>query len=271
MPLSSVLQAFKTYLSSSSPAVSGRGSIFAKMDSPPTTAGNDVGIARKVRVGLVGAGRMGRLHARHLRQNSGADFIGVVDQDPSLSQALAKKSRTRVFAQASDLLGQTEAVVLAVPTVSHFIVGKLFLEAGVHCLIEKPLAATLPEAEALAYVAGYSLGLDVTLRGSEERSFRKSIDSYAVLGPWLVTKDEIAEPGNVQFRLKLNGQLKQDANTRDMLFGIPRLISLASSFYALYPGDLIFTGAPAGVGQIKAGDVIEAECPGVGAGTIAVR
>lgn len=130
--------------------------------------------------------------------------------------------------------------------------------------------ADIAEDRALDYVAGYSLGLDVTLRGSEERSFRKSIDSYTVLGPWLVTKDEITNPGDVQFRLRVNGVLKQDANTRDMLFGVAQLIALASRFYRLYPGDLIFTGAPAGVGQIKAGDRIDVECAGIGAGTVSV-
>lgn len=128
----------------------------------------------------------------------------------------------------------------------------------------------IPEDRALDYVAGYSLGLDVTLRGSEERSFRKSIDSYSVLGPWLVTRDEIRNPDDVQFRLRVNGFTRQDANTRDMLFGVSKLISLASRFYKLYPGDLIFTGAPAGVGQIRPGDRIEVECDGIGAGTVRV-
>jgi 2,4-didehydro-3-deoxy-L-rhamnonate hydrolase len=126
------------------------------------------------------------------------------------------------------------------------------------------------ESDALDYVAGYSLGVDVTLRGGEERSFRKSIDSYTVVGPWFVTKDEIPDPGAVPFKLKRNGILCQDANTRDMIYGIPRLISLASSFYTLYPGDLIFTGAPAGVGPIRPGDVIDTECVGLGSGRIQV-
>jgi 2,4-diketo-3-deoxy-L-fuconate hydrolase len=129
----------------------------------------------------------------------------------------------------------------------------------------------IPQSRALDYVAGYSIGLDVTLRGGEERSFRKSVDSYTVLGPWFVTRDEIENPDDVQFRLKVNGVTKQDANTRDMLFGTSQLISLASSFYKLYPGDLIFTGAPAGVGQIQAGDRIDVECDGIGAGTVLVK
>jgi len=127
MPLSSVLQAFKSKKNPES--------------------------ARKVRIGLVGAGRMGQLHARWLRQTPGADFVGIVDADGSRSQALAKKTHTKAFNQASDLLGQVDAVVLAVPTHAHFSVGKIFLQAGVHCLIEKPLASTLSEAEELIQVA----------------------------------------------------------------------------------------------------------------------
>jgi 2-keto-4-pentenoate hydratase/2-oxohepta-3-ene-1,7-dioic acid hydratase in catechol pathway len=129
----------------------------------------------------------------------------------------------------------------------------------------------ISEEHAFDHVAGYSIGLDVTLRGSEERSFRKSIDSYTVLGPWFVTKDEIANADQVRFRLQVNGILRQDAHTSEMLFSIPRLINLASRFYKLFPGDLIFTGAPAGVGQIQDGDRIDVDCEGVGAGTVLVR
>ena len=132
-------------------------------------------------------------------------------------------------------------------------------------------ASDLDEDHALDCVAGYSIGLDITLRGGEERSFRKSIDSYTVLGPWLVTKDEIADPDNVAFQLHVNGVLRQDATTRDLLFSVRKLISLASRFYTLYPGDVLMTGAPAGVGQIVPGDVIRVECEGLGGGEVRVR
>lgn len=116
------------------------------------------------------------------------------------------------------------------------------------------------EAEALDYVAGYCLSLDMTVRGGEERSIRKSVDSYAVIGPWLVTKDEIKDPNNVGFKLFVNGELRHDANTSDLIFNCEKLIAVASSFYTLYPGDVIFTGAPSGVGPVRPGDVMHAEC-----------
>ena len=118
----------------------------------------------------------------------------------------------------------------------------------------------IKEADALDYVAGYCLSLDMTVRGDEERSIRKSIDSYAVIGPWLVTKDEIKDPNNVGFKLFVNGKIRHDAHTSDLIFNCQKLISLASEFYTLYPGDVIFTGAPSGVGPVKPGDVMTGEC-----------
>ena len=120
------------------------------------------------------------------------------------------------------------------------------------------------EDKALDYVAGYCLSLDMTVRGEEERSFRKSIDSYAVIGPWLVTKDELPNPDDVPFKLFCNGELRHNAHTNDLIYGCRKLIWLASSFYTLYPGDVIFTGAPAGVGPVKPGDTLTAECAAIG-------
>jgi 2-keto-4-pentenoate hydratase/2-oxohepta-3-ene-1,7-dioic acid hydratase in catechol pathway len=122
----------------------------------------------------------------------------------------------------------------------------------------------IPRAEALSYVAGYSVGLDVTIRGSEDRSFRKSPDSYSVLGPWLVTADELPDPGVLDLELSVNGERRQQSNTRYLILGVPELIELASSFYTLYPGDVIFTGTPEGVSPIQPGDEVVASVEGVG-------
>jgi 2,4-diketo-3-deoxy-L-fuconate hydrolase len=126
-------------------------------------------------------------------------------------------------------------------------------------------------AQALDYVAGYCIGLDMTTRGPEERSLRKSIDSYSVLGPWLVTADEIPDPGNLEVSLTVNGELRQRANTRELVLGIPQLIAFASSFYTLYPGDILFTGTPQGVGPVQAGDVMRATIQGIGSMEVKVR
>ena len=120
------------------------------------------------------------------------------------------------------------------------------------------------EADALKYVAGYCVGLEMTIRGPEERSIRKSPDTYTVLGPWLVTADELPNPGELEMTLHVNEGPRQSANTRDMLLGVPQLIAYASSFYTLHPGDLIYTGTPEGVAQIHAGDRMRASIERIG-------
>jgi 2,4-diketo-3-deoxy-L-fuconate hydrolase len=129
----------------------------------------------------------------------------------------------------------------------------------------------ISQDKALDHVAGYCLGLDMTIRGPEDRSFRKSPDGYAVLGPWMVTADEIANPDDVPLLLKVNGDVRQQSNTSHLVYGIRRLIEFASSFYTLYPGDVFYTGTPSGVGPVKPGDVITLESPLIGAMTVPVR
>jgi len=126
-------------------------------------------------------------------------------------------------------------------------------------------ASNITEAEALDYVAGYAIALDMVVRGSEDRSFRKSIDTYAVLGPWLVTADEIRDPGDLAFSLSVNGEIRQASNTKFMILSIARQISWASSFYTLWPGDIIMTGTCEGVGQVKSGDIMHCEIDQIGA------
>lgn len=124
--------------------------------------------------------------------------------------------------------------------------------------------------EALRYVAGYCIGLDITLRGPEERSLRKSVDTYTVLGPWLVTADELGEPGDLELSLLVNGSPRQNARTADLIMSVPKLIEFASSYYTLLPGDVIMTGTPEGVGPIVAGDRIDASISRIGTMTVAV-
>src|SRR3974377_783575 len=112
--------------------------------------------------------------------------------------------------------------------------------------------------QALACVAGYCIGFDITVRGPEERSLRKSIDSYTVLGPWLTTADSVADPSSLDLLLTVGGAGRPQANTRDFIIGIADLIMFASSFYTMMPGDVLLTGTPEGVGPIKPGDVMGA-------------
>jgi 2-keto-4-pentenoate hydratase/2-oxohepta-3-ene-1,7-dioic acid hydratase in catechol pathway len=132
-------------------------------------------------------------------------------------------------------------------------------------------ARHVSEADALSVVAGYLIGLDITIRGTEDRSWRKSLDTFTVLGPWLVTADAYGDPEAVDLRIAVNGQVRQDANTRDLIWSVRRCIAMASSAYTLHPGDVILTGTPEGVGPIARGDVLDAFVEGVGAMRVAVR
>ena len=117
---------------------------------------------------------------------------------------------------------------------------------------------------ALDHVAGYCIGLDITVRGPEERSFRKSPDTYTVLGPWLVTADELGDSSALDLQLEVNGEMRQRANTRDLILDVRELIVFASRFYTLEPGDVLLTGTPEGVGPIQPGDTLRARIERIG-------
>src|SRR5690554_1257853 len=123
---------------------------------------------------------------------------------------------------------------------------------------------------AFDYIAGYSIAIDMTLRGPEERSFRKSPDTYTILGPWLATADEIDCPDELQMLLQVNGEKRQNANTSDLILGVQELVEFASSFYTLHPGDVIITGTPEGVGPVNSGDVMTAEIEQIGKMNISI-
>lgn len=125
--------------------------------------------------------------------------------------------------------------------------------------------------DAMGHVAAYAIGLDMTVRGTEDRSLRKGIDTYSVLGPWLVTADEVADPGNLDFEIRVNDEVRQRSNTRHLIFDIPRLVEYASSFMTLYPGDVIMTGTPEGVGPVRPGDTMHAWIEGIGEMSVPVR
>jgi 2-keto-4-pentenoate hydratase/2-oxohepta-3-ene-1,7-dioic acid hydratase in catechol pathway len=128
----------------------------------------------------------------------------------------------------------------------------------------------IPKEKALEYICAYTIGLDMTVRGPELQSFRKSIDTYSVLGPWLVTADEIADPNNLDLSIKVNGELRQNANTKYLVYNVQKLIEYGSSMYTLHPGDIIMTGTPAGVGPVKPGDVMQVYIQSVGEGEVRV-
>lgn len=128
----------------------------------------------------------------------------------------------------------------------------------------------IERADALGHILGYSCLIDMTVRGQEERVMRKSFDTFCPLGPWIVTADEIDDPDQLDLRLAVNGEVRQEANTRDLIVDVREMIVLASSVTTLYPGDVIATGTPEGVGPLAEGDTVVITIDGVGSMTLPV-
>lgn len=137
-------------------------------------------------------------------------------------------------------------------------------------------AKYVSEADAMAHVAGYAVANDVSERAFQtERAGQwtkgKSCDNFGQLGPWLVTRDEVADPQNLSMWLTVNGQTMQNGSTRTMVYGVAHIVSYLSQFMTLHPGDVISTGTPPGVGMgmkpqrfLKAGEVVELGIEGLG-------
>lgn len=197
-------------------------------------------------------------YAKHLEEARGQ---GAIHHNNRIEEI----RRVGLFLKAnSSLVGASEGVSIAHPTRRNDHEAELVVIIGKR-------ARHLSSDDAMGCVAGYCSGLDMTTRGPEERSLRKSIDTYAVLGPCLVTSDELTNPHALDFSLAVNGETRQRANTRDLILGIVDLLVFASSFYTLEPGDILFTGTPEGVGPVVPGDIIVTDFEGIGRMTVAVQ
>ena len=183
----------------------------------------------------------------------------AIDDPATFSPAHVRKiQETGLFLKAtSSLIGPSSPVRIRHPD------RRTDHEVELAVIIGKPCDA-VPRARAMEYVAGYAIGLDITVRGPEERSMRKSIDTYTVLGPWMVTADELSDPSALDIAIDVNGEARQRANTRDLILDVPALIEFASAFYTLMPGDILLTGTPEGVAPIEPGDVMRARIQGIG-------
>jgi len=148
------------------------------------------------------------------------------------------------------------------------------------CVVIGKKIRNLSKAQAFDAIFGYTIMLDVTARGyglsknmSGTRSVRKGFDTFAPIGPWITTKDEIADPHNLWMKLWINGELKQSAKTDAMINDIATQISFLSQVTTFYPGDLLTTGnpdSPEFQEKLKAGDVLKAEIEGIGAMSLGV-
>lgn len=130
----------------------------------------------------------------------------------------------------------------------------------------------IPASEALNYVAGYAIGLDMTMQGKEFQCFGKSFDSYGVIGPWLVTADEIPDPSILNYELKVNNESRQKDTVANLALDVANLIEHAASVMTLHPGDVIFSGTPPiSIGPVVPGDIMHAQMDAIGAMSVIVR
>lgn len=167
------------------------------------------------------------------------------------------------------IIGDGEPIILPAD-----VTDQLDYEAELVAVIGREVS-DIPEESALEAVLGYTVGNDVSARdvqfGDGQWLRGKSMDTFGPIGPWIVTPDESGDPQNLPITCKVNGAVLQDSNTRYMIHSVAALVSYASRFFTLVPGDLIFTGTPSGVGfarnppvWLKDGDTIEVDIEGIG-------
>jgi 2-keto-4-pentenoate hydratase/2-oxohepta-3-ene-1,7-dioic acid hydratase in catechol pathway len=162
-----------------------------------------------------------------------------------------------LFKATSALAGEGDGVQLRWPDRTTLHEPELAIVIGRQC-------ANVGEADALGFVAGYTCALDMTMKEEKEFfCFCKSFDTYGVLGPALVTADEIENPSDLSYRFFVDGELRGERSFRDLTGSPAQLVAFASTVMTLYPGDVIFSGA-ADVGPVVAGDVMRLEIPRVG-------
>lgn len=196
--------------------------------------------------------------------------IGLNFSDHAAETGAAVPSEPVIFMKAtSAIVGPNDNVII--PRGSE----KTDWEVELGVVIGKT-AKYVSEADALDYVAGYCVSHDVSERAFQtERQGQwtkgKSCDTFGPIGPWLVTKDEIADPQNLGMWLKVNGETMQNGSSKTMVYGVANVVSYLSQFMSLHPGDVISTGTPPGVGLgmkpqrfLQAGDVVELGIEGLG-------
>lgn len=195
--------------------------------------------------------------------------LGVNYKDHSAEANIELPKRPMIFSKVSSCITGPGAPI-------HLPKASPFLDyEGELCLVVGKRARHVAPADASAHIAGYMIGNDVSVRDWQFHSptwmMGKSFDTHGPTGPWLVTRDEIPDVGALQLRTWVNGDLRQDARTADLIFGVEPIVEYLTKAFTLEPGDVIFTGTPAGVGALrdpriymKTGDVVRIEITGLG-------
>ena len=195
--------------------------------------------------------------------------VGVNYRDHATEAKIDLPSRPMIFTKVSSCVNRPGGPVHK-PRVSDLLDWE-----GELCFVVGRAARHVPAERAMEHVAGFMVGNDVTVRDWQAHSrtmmMGKSFDTHGPIGPWLVTRDEIPDPHALDLKTWVNGVLKQDSNTRHLIFGVPALVEYLSQAFTLEPGDVVFTGTPSGVGfarqpreWLKAGDVVRVQITGIG-------
>jgi 2-keto-4-pentenoate hydratase/2-oxohepta-3-ene-1,7-dioic acid hydratase in catechol pathway len=195
--------------------------------------------------------------------------LGVNYKDHSAEANIEPPKRPMIFSKVSSCITGPGAPI-HLPKTSPFLDYE-----GELCLVVGKRARHVAAADAYAHIAGYMIGNDVSVRDWQFHSptwmMGKSFDTHGPTGPWLVTRDEVPDVGALRLRTWVNGDLRQDAKTADLIFGVAPIVEYLTKAFTLEPGDVIFTGTPAGVGALrdprvymKAGDVVRIEITGLG-------
>lgn len=201
-----------------------------------------------------------------------ADVVPIAPvPDPSKIVAAPVNYRNHQAEMSSDSQIDALGVFLKAPSsaTGHESVVRLpytdrrFDQEGEFAVVIGRPARHVRAADALQHVFGFTSLLDMTMRGGEDRSVRKSFDTFTPMGPTLVTPDEVQEIDELELKLWVNGTLRQRADLADLIWDVPRLIAYASSVMTLLPGDVLTTGTPEGVGAVRDGDRIELEITGL--------
>jgi 2-keto-4-pentenoate hydratase/2-oxohepta-3-ene-1,7-dioic acid hydratase in catechol pathway len=196
--------------------------------------------------------------------------VGVNYRDHASEAKMDLPSRPMIFAKVTTCVNRPGGPIHK-PRVSDFLDWE-----GELCFVVGKRARHVPAAAAMEHVAGFMVGNDVTVRDWQAHSrtmmMGKGFDTHGPIGPWLVTRDEVPDPHALDLKTWVNGVLKQDSNTRHLIFGVPALVEYLSQAFTLEPGDVVFTGTPSGVGfardpreWMKHGDVVRVEIAGIGA------
>lgn len=205
---------------------------------------------------------LGLNYREHIAESARADTHQFKDEVPAEPILFAKTPNT--------LIGPGKPIVIPAFLDSYgFRTCRTDYEAELALIIGSG-GKHIPESEVAGHILGYTCFNDVSQRNFQKHDksgwFRgKSLDTFGPIGPRIVRAEEIGDPQNLGIVCRLNGSVVQQANTADMIFTIPQMVSFISRHFTLVPGDIIATGTPSGVGPLVPGDVVEVEIAGIGA------